>query len=258
MKIAFYNGASGMMAFQESMNRISHNVANSGTVGFKPDQSVFSDLLYTRMAVNTPEEPLTGHGAKIEDTRLVYRQGPMSMSGEKLDFALTGDGFFALQRPNGNIEYTRAGAFDISIEGKKGFLVTADGSYVLDSAGKKIELTRASENDPFELDDLKDKIGIYDFPNPYGLEHSTGVCFKESDNSGEAVAINGKKSGSSKKQQAVYPGRNYSIREGTLEMSAVDLADEMVGVITTQRAFQLSARMVQTADELEQLISNLR
>ena len=83
MKIAFYNGVSGMMSYQEAMNRISHNVANGGTIGFKPDQSVFSDLLYTRMAVNTPEEPLTGHGVKIEDTRLVYRQGPVLQTGAR-------------------------------------------------------------------------------------------------------------------------------------------------------------------------------
>lgn len=257
MKIAFYNGVSGMMAYQESMNRISHNVANSGTIGFKPDQSVFSDLLYTRMAVNTPEEPLTGHGVKIEDTRLVYRQGPMNVTGEKLDFAMTGDGFFAVRRSDGTTEYTRAGAFDISIEGKKGYLVTADGSHVLDSAGKAIELQRDKEDGPFDLSELKDKIGIYDFANPYGLEHSTGVCFKESPTSGEAVAINGKKTGSGRDKE-VYPGRKYEVRQGYLELSAVQLSDEMVEVITTQRAFQLNARMVQTADELEQLVSNLR
>lgn len=256
MKIAFYNGVSGMLSYQEAMNRVAHNVANSGTIGFKPDQSVFSDLLYTRMAVNTPEEPPTGHGVKIEDTRLVYRQGALDITGEKLDFAMTGDGLFAVRRPDGTTEYTRAGAFDISIEGKKkGYLVTGDGSHVLGPDGKPVELTRESDDGPFDLEGLKDKIGIYDFPNPYGLEHSSGVCFRETETSGAAVAINGKRSGS---QKEVYPGRIYNIREGALERSAVDLSDEMVGVIVSQRAFQLNARMVQTADELEQVINNLR
>ena len=250
MKIAFYNGVSGMMSYQEAMNRISHNVANGGTIGFKPDQSVFSDLLYTRMAVNTPEEPLTGHGGKIEDTRLVYRQGPVLQTGEKLDFAMLGDGFFAVKRPNGSTEYTRAGAFNISIEGSKGYLVTEDGSHVLDSRGRTIELTRENADEPFDLDDLKDRIGIYDFPNPYGLEHSSGVCFKETGSSGKAKAIiQGK---------TTYDGRIYDLRQMALEQSAVDLGDEMVNVITSQRAFQLNARMVQTADELEQVISSLR
>ena len=250
MKIAFYNGVSCMMSYQEAMNRISHNVANGGTIGFKPDQSVFSDLLYTRMAVNTPEEPLTGHGVKIEDTRLVYRQGPVLQTGEKLDFAMLGDGFFAVKRPNGSTEYTRAGAFNISIEGSKGYLVTEDGSHVLDSRGRTIELTRENADEPFDLDDLKDRIGIYDFPNPYGLEHSSGVCFKETGSSGKAKAIiQGK---------TTYDGRIYDLRQMALEQSAVDLGDEMVNVITSQRAFQLNARMVQTADELEQVISSLR
>ena len=251
MNISFYNGVSGMLTYQEDMNQIAHNVSNSGTIGFKPDQSVFSDLLYTRMAVNTPEEPLTGHGTKIEDTRLVYRQGPVLQSGEKLDFAFLGEGFFAVQRPSGDIEYTRAGAFDISIEGKKGFLVTGDGSHVLDAKQKPIELTRDSEDGPFDLDGLKEKIGIYDFPNPYGLEHSTGVCFKATGESGEAVVIEqGKK--------LPYEGRIYDLRQMALEQSAVDLGDEMVNVIVSQRAFQLNARMVQTADELEQVVNNLR
>ena len=250
MKIAFYNGVSGMMSYQEAMNRISHNVANSGTIGFKPDQSVFSHLLYTRMAVNTENEPLTGHGVKIEDTRLVYRQGPVLQSGEKLDFALMGDGFFAVKRPSGETEYTRAGAFDISIEGSKGYLVTGDGSHVLDGRGRAIELTRETADGSFDLDDLKDKIGIYDFPNPYGLEHSSGVCFKETGSSGKAKAIT--------QGKTTYEGRIYDLRQMALEQSAVELGDEMVNVITSQRAFQLNARMVQTADELEQVINNLR
>ena len=250
MKIAFYNGVSGMMSYQEAMNRISHNVANGGTIGFKPDKSTFSDLLYTRMAVNSEEQPLVGHGARIGDSRLVYRQGPVLQGGTELDFALMGDGFFAVRRPDGSTEYTRAGAFNISIEGSKGYLVTEDGSHVLDSRGRTIELTRENADEPFDLDDLKDRIGIYDFPNPYGLEHSSGVCFKETGSSGKAKAIiQGK---------TTYDGRIYDLRQMALEQSAVDLGDEMVNVITSQRAFQLNARMVQTADELEQVISSLR
>ena len=171
-------------------------------------------------------------------------------SGEKLDFALMGDGFFAVKRPSGETEYTRAGAFDISIEGSKGYLVTGDGSHVLDGRGRAIELTRETADGSFDLDDLKDKIGIYDFPNPYGLEHSSGVCFKETGSSGKAKAIT--------QGKTTYEGRIYDLRQMALEQSAVELGDEMVNVITSQRAFQLNARMVQTADELEQVINNLR
>ena len=160
MNISFYNGVSGMVAYQESMNRISHNIANSNTVGFKASRSTFSDLLYTKMAVNSEEEPLTGHGIKIEGSQLLYRQGPVIQTGNNLDFALMGDGFFAVERPDGSIEYTRNGAFDISIEGSKGFLVTADGSHVLDARGKFIELERDSKDSPFDLSTLHEQLGI--------------------------------------------------------------------------------------------------
>lgn len=253
MNISFYNGVSGMLTYQEDMNQIAHNVSNSGTIGFKPSRSTFSDLLYTRMAVNSEEQPLVGHGVRTGDSHLVFRQGPVIQQGAGgLDFALMGDGFFAVQLGDGTIQYTRNGSFDISIEGKKGFLVNADGAHVLDEAGKPIELTREKADGLFDLDGLKDKLGIYDFPNPYGLEHANGSCFKVSDNSGEAVAI------IKGKVEGAYQNRQYQVMENALEQSAVELADEMVGVIVSQRAFQLNAKMVQTADELEQVINNLR
>ena len=250
MNISFHNGVSGMMAFQEDMNRIAHNVANSGTIGFKPDKSTFSDLLYTRMAVNSEEQPLVGHGARIGDSRLVYRQGAVLQGGTELDFALMGDGFFAVRRPDGSTEYTRNGSFDISIEGKKGFLVTFDGSHVLDAEGKTIEFEREKADGLFDLEGLKDRLGIYDFPNPFGLEHSSGSCFVPTQTSGEAVAI--------VQGETTYEGRQYQVFSGALEQSGVELADEMVGVIVSQRAFQLNAKMVQTSDELEQVINTLR
>lgn len=250
MNISFYNGVSGMLAYQESMSRISHNIANTNTIGFKPDRSNFSDLLYTRMAVNSEEQPLTGHGVKIEDSQLVYRQGAVLQTGLDLDYALIGDGFFAVEHPSGNIEYTRNGAFDISIEGNKGYLVTADGSHVLDAAGRPIELQRDSADGPFDLSGLEEQLGIYDFPNPFGLEHSTGNCFAATETSGEAVVVT---LGSG----AAFE-REYRLLPGAVEQSAVELSDEMVNVITTQKAFQFNAKMVQTADQLEEIINNLR
>lgn len=253
MNISFFNGVSGMLTYQEDMNVLAHNVANSGTIGYKPDKSSFSDLLYTRMAVNSPEQPLVGHGIWVQDSHLVYRQGPLIQQGAGgLDFALVGDGFFAVQLPNGTTQYTRNGSFDISIEGNKGYLVNADGSHVLDASGKPIELERETQDGLFNLDGLKDRLGIYDFPNPYGLEHASGSNFKVSDNSGEAVAI------IKGKVEGAYANRRYDLLENALEQSAVELADEMVNVIVSQRAFQMNAKIVQTADELEQVVNNLR
>lgn len=251
MNISFYNGVSGMVAYQESMNRISHNIANTNTVGFKPSKSNFSDLLYTEMAVNAQPPVLTGHGVRIEDSQLLYRQGAAIQTGNTLDYALLGDGFFAVKHPNGSVEYTRNGAFDISIEGSKGFLVTADGSHVLDEKGKPIELERNSNNDLFDLSELQNKLGIYDVPNPHAMEPASGSCLRTTAISGEAKAV----SLSSGKGNA---GRQYQIIPGALEQSAVDLSDEMTNVIVTQKAFQFNAKMVQTADQLEEIINNLR
>ena len=250
MKISFFNGVSGVMAFQEDMNRIAHNVANSGTVGYKPDRSTFSDLLYTRMAVNSEKEPLTGHGVRINDAQMIYKQGPVLQTGCTLDFALLGDGFFAVRTPKGDIEYTRNGSFDISIEGDKGYLVTEDGSHVLGFAGRDIELERPSKDGMFNLEGLQMQIGIYDFANPYALEHATNSRFTPTDTSGEATAILPGRSS--------FDGRNYRLMDNALEQSAVELGDEMVNVITAQRAYQMNAKMIQTADELEQVINNLR
>ena len=270
MNISFHNGVSGMLAYQEDMNQIAHNVANAGTVGYKPSRSVFQDLLYTRMAVNSEEEPLVGHGVRVADNHLVYRQGPLLQNGAGgLDFALVGDGFFAVELVDGSIQYTRNGSFNISIEPAvddagapilkdgeplyQGFLVDEEGNHVLDSEGKRIELPRLKGDDGlFDLKGLKDRLGIYDFPNPYGLEHQSGVRFTANEVSGEAVAIiKGTETGD-------YHGRSYSIIENALEQSAVELSTEMVDAIVSQRAFQINAKMVQTADELEQVINNLR
>lgn len=252
MNISFHNGVSGMLTYQEDMNQISHNIANSGTVGYKPSRSVFEDLIYTRMAVNSEEEPLVGHGVRVRDTHLMYRQGPvLQTNGGGLDFALVGDGFFAVQLNDGSVQYTRNGSFDISIEGERGFLVNTDGYYVLDSAGQHIELTK-QENGLFDLEHLKDRLGIYDFPNPFGLVHANGSRFVPSDNSGEPVVIiQGSLTGA-------YQSRNYHILENALEQSGVELGTEMVDAIVSQRAFQINSKMVQTADEMEQVINNLR
>ncbi len=245
MNVAFYNGVSGMVAFQEEMNQVSHQIANVSTVGFKSSRTSFSELLSTRMAVNNTEDFYVGHGVKTEDAQLVLDQGPMQQTGIDLDFALSGDGFFSVLRSDGTIEYTRNGQFDISMEGKKGYLVTQDGSHVLDRRGKAIQLTRTSDTDPFDLSGLNEKIGVYTFANPYALQPTSDSCFKESTTSGQAKAL---------KQDAA----KAQILTGTLEQSQVNLADEMVNVIESQRAFQMNAKIVQTADNIEEIINNLR
>ncbi len=245
MNISFYNGVSGMLSSQEGMNRISHNIANSNTAGFKPEKSEFESLLYSRMAVNSPNAPMTGHGVRISSPGVVMRQGAVINTGRIMDFALMGDGFFAVKDANGEIKYTRNGNFHVSVEGGKNYLVSPDGSHVLNFRGKPVQIS----SDKDDRQNLADEIGIYDFPNPFGLVPQSGAMFVPTESSGKAEAV---QIGKTKND------RKYQVISGALEQSAVELSDEMVNVIITQKNFQLSAKVVQTSDEMEQIINNLR
>lgn len=247
MNIAFYSGVSGLVAYQQDMDTIAHNMANVNTAGYKQLRNEFSDLLYTRMAINNEEEKLTGHGVRTSKVELLYGQGNLEMTGYPLDFALASEGFFAVDRGTGTLEYTRNGAFDLSIEGKKAYLVTADGGYVLDAKGKPIEVRR-TEDGSYDYGDVQERLGVYRFSNPHGLEWTDGSSFRESAVSGRAEVVRAGRAGDEPVQ----------IVNGALERSGVDLAQQMVDVIMTQKAYQFNARIVQTADELEEIINNLR
>lgn len=239
MNISFYNGASGLVAHQGAMEQVANNIANVNTVGFKPTRPEFDDLLYTQMYTNE-EKPMRGHGVKLSSADLLYGQGPIQQTGLALDFALMSDGFFAVENPDGERVYTRNGAFDISLEGKGGYLVDDQGRYVLDSRGRHIEIPM-KEDGTFDLTGVKDLLGVFVFSNPYGLEPINNTVFRETEISGAA-------------QEA----EEYLIRAQALEGSGVHLADEMTNMIVTQRAYQLSARIVRTADEMEEIVNNLR
>lgn len=250
LKVSFYNGITGMLAYQEGLNRISNNVSNVSTVGYKSSKSTFTDLLYTKMYVNSEGNLQTGHGVRIADSQVIYRKGPLAQTGSTLDFAMLDDGFFAVEQPDGSIQYTRNGAFNISMQEDVGYLVSTDGDFVLDGEGNRIELTYDADGSGFDLENVASRIGIYDVPNPFGLVPSNGSCFKTSASSGEAYAV---VSGENE-----FGTRHYQIVNGALEQSSVDISEEMADVIVTQKAFQLNARMVQTADQLEEIINNLR
>ena len=249
MNIAFYTGASGLRAYQQDMDTISNNISNVNTVGYKSARSVFSDLLYSRMDVNTEENFFTGHGVKVSSNDLMFRQGAVIQSGMEHDYAIVGSGFFAVRAEGDGedqIMYTRNGVFGIGLdEDGEAYLTTSDGYYVLDAEGERIEM---SDSGNTATEPLADRIGVFQFSNPFGLQQISGTRFLPTANSGEAQAPEDLDEGSAP----------YRVVQGALEQSSVELADEMVMVMTTQKAFQFSARLVQTADQLEEIINNLR
>lgn len=221
-------------------------MANVGTNGFQPGRASFSDLIYTKMNVHK-DGLLTGHGVKADGRDLLIQQGNPNQTGRSLDFALMGTGcFFAVQR-NGQREYTRNGDFTISAGDGEGFLITTDGAYVLDGEGEPITLTQIENSETFDTSDVAERLGVYFFPNPYGLSPKEGSSFLETTVSGTPISAS----------DGGYEDQ-YQILQGSLEQSAVNLNDEMTNLIVAQRAYQFSAKLVKTSDEIEDVLNNLR
>ena len=253
MNISFYTGVSGLSAYQEGMNLISNNVANVNTVGYKPMAASFKDLVYTNMDTNSEEEILVGHGIKVDAANLSFQQGNMLQTGNELDFAISGNGLFAVD-DKGVTKYTRNGAMTISVEGNEKYLCMNDGSYVLDNNGEKIEIPmknitnddgKVTGSEP-DFSKLQDQIGIFTFANPHGLSPMDGGKYLPTNISGEAVSSLDETSNAG------------DLIAYTLESSGVDLADEMSAMMIMQKAYQFSAKVVQTADQIEEIVNNLR
>lgn len=245
MNQIFFTGMTGMNAFQNKLNTAANNLANINTPGYKPEQTRFENLLYTPMDINK-EGVLSGNGVRQSGQALDLSQGSLIHTGNPLDFAIAGEGFFAVDK-EGVTEYTRNGAFRVDLQGYYARIVTNDGCSVLDRSGVPITLDLRAGSGQVDYDSIKDRIGIFRFDNPYGLERTASGRFVPTDESGQAYVsyAQGKEEGT-----VVFSGH--------LEASAVSLGEEMVDVIKAQRAFQVSARIVQTADQLEEIVNNLR
>lgn len=245
MNLGFYSGVTGLGAFQTAMNITGNNIANSNTTGYKPEKTTFRDLIYTEMYVNTETDPIVGTGVKAMSGGFDFSGSGLQLTEGVYDFALTGDGFFALEQ-NGEMVFTRDGAFQAGSVGDDYYLVASDGSFVLDSEGNRIQLEREENGINLITDGLVDRIGIYQVDNPEYMTAISGNRFTETDASGILWVVNADGEGS------------RQIRAGALERSGVSLSDEMTNMILAQRGFQMSSRVIQTADEIEDTVNNLR
>lgn len=247
MNIAFYTAVSGMAAYQQDLDKVAHNIANVNTNGFKPSKSNFENLLYTQVNVNQPGDNLVGHGVKVASQQVDMRDGTLLNTGRELDFAITGSGFFCIDGGNNVREYTRNGSFAIGSKGSKSYLVTEDGSYVLDKSKRKIELKPLPDSNLLDLSNLREKIGVFAVENPSGLQMGSNGRFLESESTGKIKGTN-----------ISTKNVTYDLLNGFVELSGTDLSNEMIQMIQSQRAYQLNARVVQTADTIEEVINNLR
>ena len=259
MYLAKSIAATGLRNQQRRIDTIAHNVANANTVGFKSPRLDFKDALYT-LGI-TPGPPRTpapegnqqkGHGLMIAGIARDFRTGNFETTGRMLDFALQNEGFFVLSDGSGDLVYTRNGSFHLSVEDDGTYLVNGDGLYVLDDTGERIMIpfgtttVNAGVNGVLEFrigDELVGgaTFGLYTFRNLYGLEALGMSNFKQAPSAGERLDAG-----------------DAVVRQGVLEGSNINLAEEMTRLIRTQRAFQLASRALTTADDMQGIANNMR
>ncbi len=255
---ALFSARTGMIGQQLQLDTISNNLANVNTTGFKKSRVQFEDLFYQNvraMGVETagggqvPTGLQVGMGTRPVSTQKIFTQGEFVQTGNELDWAIEGRGFFQVVR-DGRVYYTRAGSFKID---GNGYIVTANGdrlqpeftvpagtvSIDIDSGGL---LTALDENNNTLA---TAQVTLFDFINPAGLKAVGHNLFLETDASGAAVEAN--------------PGTEGlgTIAQRFLETSNVDVAEEIVNMIVTQRAFEVNSKAVTTADTLLEIANNL-
>lgn len=258
MASALYIARSGLDAQQTRMSVTANNLANVSTNGFKKGRASFEDLLYDTVnqpgassTQNTelPSGLLLGNGVRTVATAKIFTQGSMVQTDSSLDMAIEGRGFFQVLMPDGSTAYTRDGAFSMNSQGQ---LVTSSG-YQLDPAitipAETLSVTIgvdgtvsalvAGSAQPTQIGSVQ----LTDFINPQGLQAIGQNLYKETVSSGAP--------------QQGTPGLNGlgEIRQGSLEGSNVNVVEELVNMIETQRAYEMNSKAIQTVDEMLQFVS---
>jgi flagellar basal-body rod protein FlgG len=237
-------------------------MANVNTTGFKKSRAEFQDLLYQTIrspggqsgnGASLPSGIQVGLGVRTVATQALHVQGAMKQTGNSLDVAIEGNGFFQVAMPNGQTVYSRDGAFKVSSEGRlvttDGFPLTTDIVLPPDAINVKIgqdgvvmSTSANQESAPVELG----RIELATFVNPAGLVASGRNLFRATAASGQPITGN--------------PGENGigSLSQGTLELSNVKVVEEMIDLISGQRAYEVNARVIKAADEMLGQTANLR
>ncbi len=254
---ALYTGGNGMLTHQQNIDVIANNVANMSTPGYKSARMDFRDALYERMRSPTDNSPgvnlQRGAGVLPYQTVRDFTTGTLTDTGRPLDFVVEGEGFFLVEGQNGERLYTRAGTFYLSAETTGDYLVDASGMYVLDANQNRVRMqgnvsdlsvgpdgTLSTLNPATQEITAFARLGVFGFDNPNGLTTVGANYFVSSDNSGAPRAAAG------------------TVRQGVTEASNVDYAMEVTRLIRAQRAYQLSARLVTTADQMAQTCNSIR
>jgi flagellar basal-body rod protein FlgG len=258
---ALWTAASGMQTQQVNIDVIANNLANVNTTGFKKSRPEFQDLMYQNMkSIGVPSTSSTqvptgiqiGLGAKTSAVTKVFTPGSISMTGNELDVAIEGDGFFQVNMPDGGTAYSRDGALKKDSQGR---IVTSDGypitpeivipnnaSNVSIGNDGTVTVLQAGQTSPTTVGTIQLAL----FSNPAGLSSMGHNLYQATDSSGTATTGT--------------PGQNGigTLSQGFLEMSNVSIVEEMVNMIVSQRAYETNSKAVQAADEMLQQTNSIK
>jgi len=259
MNQALWVAKTGLDAQQTRLSVISNNLANVSTTGYKQSRAVFEDLLYqnirqvggqTSQDTRLPSGLSLGTGSRVVATEKVHTQGNIENTGKSLDLAIDGKGFFEILLPDGSVGYTRDGNFMLSDQGEMvtasgyalqpGITIPEDAQSITVGVDGVVSVTLPGQSAPVSIGDIQ----ISNFINPTGLQPIGENLLTESAASGAP--------------QAGTPGQTGlgQLRQGSLEASNVNIVEEMVGMIETQRAYEMNSKVISTADGMMQFLNN--
>ena len=258
---SLWTSATGMQAQALNLDVISNNLANVNTSGFKKSRAEFQDLLYETLKPagtsssqdsQVPTGIQIGHGTRPSTVLKIFTQGNMVNTSNELDLAIEGDGFFQIIQPDGETAYTRDGAFKLDRDGRivnsDGFALEPEISIPSDAVSISVgidgtvSVLQAGESTPSEIGTIE----LARFVNPAGLISIGRNLYTTSEASGDEMTST--------------PGVDGlgSLAQGFLEMSNVSVVDEMVNMITAQRAYETNSKSIQTADDMLQIANNIK
>jgi len=257
---SLYTAATGMEAQKLNIDVVANNLANVNTTGYKRSRADFQDLIYQTVSEpgatsaegsQIPTGIQVGLGVRTIAVQKMFDQGDFASTGNPLDLVIEGDGFFQITKPDGEIGYTRGGAFKLDSEGR---IVTSDGyplepsitipsnatSITIGTDGQ-VSIMQSGSSTPTQVG----QITLARFSNPAGLKAIGKTMFIVTDSSGDAITGT--------------PGADGmgTIGQGFLEMSNVNVVEEMVNMITSQRAYEINSKAVTASDEMLQTINNM-
>lgn len=258
MHAALWISKTGLSAQDKQLTTISNNLANSATTGFKRDRAIFEDLLYqiqrqpgAQSSENTqlPSGLQLGTGVRVVATQKQFTEGSLETTDQSLDLAISGRGFFEILLPDGTSGYTRDGQFSLNADGQivnsSGFLlqpnitVPADASNITIGEDGIVNSSTSNDATPTNLGAIQ----LTNFVNPAGLQSIGGNIYKETASSGNPQV-----------GTAGLEGLG-ALKQGMLETSNVDVVEEMVNMITTQRVYEMNSKVISTADQMLQYLN---